>query len=654
MTINALNRRYAMPVRLHDRETLDSFGNRALAANGETAKHRDHLIRLATTSLRIEDRNEAWLNILRTKTGRPDLERLSPLRTHTIHDDNRLCRYCHRGIPLRQMCELCAHGARVWQRPHFDDIVCVHHHRWLGISRGPQVPATDEQIRAAIRLTRLRRKGRVDARLYLFLVDALGRALPNHSAADKERAVFIEVVALASALTNHALLAALLKNRNEFHAPWSLLKHAVAEALGREADDVSRLVWLYLRPTFAALRWAWVTQTPYEPFFAHDLVAPASVADTYLAAAPRDAVAPRVFQLASFNEYLTVTGDTLETVNETRVEDSRLIDAQPSGRVTVPFLCAEGHHTVVRAMAGSAGLLRHIPKCGVCAGRTVIPGMNDLETLQPKVAAALDEVLSRTTARQLSRASSKECGWKCPFGHRYWATVSNRVLNNLTCPWCRGAVLPGVNDLTTTHPHVAAELEHPEKALLLTSNSETLVWWKCAEGHAYGMRVFTRVQVGCCPECRRIRIALQGLNLTSTHPSVAKYWHQRLNGKKLPDHYTHGSGETVWWTCDHNHEYPMRIERKASGLGCPVCSGRRLVSGVNDLATREPVMVLEFHPWKNGVLEPHEIFPSDKKFAWKCLLAGHVTWQTVQHRRKSGGCTECEQPDRILVKPRAA
>ena len=61
-------------------------------------------------------------------------------------------------------------------------------------------------------------------------------------------------------------------------------------------------------------------------------------------------------------------------------------------------------------------------------------------------------------------------------------------------------------------------------------------------------------------------------------------------------------------------------------------------------------MVLEFHPYLNGVLEPHEIFPSDKKYAWKCLVAGHSTWQTVQHRRQSRGCTECERKERILVK----
>lgn len=72
---------------------------------------------------------------------------------------------------------------------------------------------------------------------------------------------------------------------------------------------------------------------------------------------------------------------------------------------------------------------------------------------------------------------------------------------------------------------------------------------------------------------------------------------------------------------------------------------------MNDLAAQEPVLVLEFHPFLNGVLEPYEIFPSDRKYAWKCLVAGHTTWQTVQHRRQSRGCIDCEREVRILVKP---
>jgi hypothetical protein len=549
------------------------------------------------------------------------------------------------------MCELCARGTEVWQRPHFDDVVCIHHERWLGAQRGTQSPASEEHVRAAIRLARVRRKGRVDARLYLFLVDALGSERPSTPEAEREKAVFIEAVALAAALTDHDFQSELFRHRKEFESPWVLLQGAVATALGRDADKVSRLIWLYLRPTFAALRWAWMTQTTYEPFFAHDVIAPARVANAYLATEPEDLGTARVFQATSFSEYLAVTGDTMETVNQAHIEATRILDEQPSGRLTIPFLCAEGHHTVVRAMAGTFGLLRRVPECGVCSGRTVIPGINDLATLNPRIAAQLDEVLSRKTAQQLSRGSSKEYAWKCRLGHRYWATVNNRVLNDTGCPWCWGRALPGVTDLTTTHPHVALELDSWKSAFHLTANSDDSVGWKCTNDHIYYMRVVTRAKLDMCPECHKQQLARDGSNIAVTHPEIAKYWHPWRNGKKRPDHYTHGAGVTVWWTCDYNHEYPMRIERKTAGLGCPVCAGRRLTSGVNDLATREPVMVLEFHPYLNGVLEPHEIFPSDKKYAWRCLATGHTTWQTVQHRRQSRGCTECEREDRILLKP---
>ncbi|WP_426516779.1 zinc-ribbon domain-containing protein [Diaminobutyricibacter sp. McL0618] len=321
-------------------------------------------------------------------------------------------------------------------------------------------------------------------------------------------------------------------------------------------------------------------------------------------------------------------------------------------RATVPFLCAAGHHTIVHELVDSDRRLRRTPECTICSGRTVVAGINDLHSFDPAVGAEIDEVLSRCTAIDVSHASSRELAWTCPVGHRYWATVNNRVLNHTGCPWCYGRVLPGVTDLTTTHPHVAAELDDSTRdALHLTANSEYKLHWKCGAGHTYSMRVVARVKLDMCPECQKERNATEGDNLTCTHPDVAKHWHPARHGDRRPEHFTHGSRETMWWICDFGHEYPQRIERRTKGIGCSVCARRRLVPGVTDLASQEPVMVLEFHPYKNGPLEPREVFPSDTKFHWRCLAANHLTHQTVQHRRQSFGCTECDQDDRILAKP---
>jgi hypothetical protein len=155
------------------------------------------------------------------------------------------------------------------------------------------------------------------------------------------------------------------------------------------------------------------------------------------------------------------------------------------------------------------------------------------------------------------------------------------------------------------------------------------------------MRVVTRAKLAMCPDCQKEHNARTGENICRTNPSIAAQWHPRRNVTKRP-------AEDAWWVCDFGHEYPMRIERRTAGGGCSVCARRRLVPGVTDLATQEPVMVREFHPYPNGPLEPHEIFPR------RCTTARHVTHQTVQHRRQSAGCTACEREDRILVRAEAA
>ncbi|MFJ3490609.1 zinc-ribbon domain-containing protein [Leifsonia aquatica] len=656
MTLDILTRRYPMPVRPRHRETLTSFGDRVLAANGETEQHKNHLIRLATRSKRSIDRQSAWLDLLRAKTGRPSLSFRSELHTFTIHEGNAVCGNCHDRVPLRRMCDRCAGGETITQVRHFDDIVCLNHRRWVGLERGAQATVDQRYVDAALRLGRLRRKRRVDARLYRFLVDALGRTGSHGTAAERERAVFVEVVALADALTRREFTAKLFLYRDGYEPAWDLLRETVRDAIGRDEPAVSRRLWFYLRPSFAALRWAWLTQTNYVPFFSHDFIVPATVADAYLQAKAEDSHEARVLQIRPFSEYLAVTGDTIDTVNESRTEDSRIINEQVSGMMTIPFLCAEGHHTVLQRSAGLTQTVRKLPNCTVCSGRVVVADVNDLATFHPRIAAQLDAVLSRVTAREVSRAAAVEVAWRCRVGHRYWATVNNRVNGHTGCRYCFGYVLPGVNDLSTTHPHIALELNDPRKdALHVTASAEDTLEWRCTVGHDYRMRVVERTRRTMCPTCEREK-NIAGRNLTATHPEVARHWHPDRNGTRLPEHYTHGSGAEVWWACDRgpDHAHKMRIERKTAGIGCPACSSRRLIPGVTDLATREPIMAREYHPHLNGALEPNEVFPSDTKFHWLCLEAGHHTHQTVQHRRQSRGCIECEPEKRILVTRRAA
>ena len=122
------------------------------------------------------------------------------------------------------------------------------------------------------------------------------------------------------------------------------------------------------------------------------------------------------------------------------------------------------------------------------------------------------------------------------------------------------------------------------------------------------------------------------------------------NDKNLPlttESITYGSRHKAWWRCDKGHEWQAALYTRTSGSGCPVCVGRRLEPGANDLASGFPTLVREWHPTKNAPLTPDQFSAgSHRKIWWRCER-GHE-WQAIIKSRTSGtGCPVCA--NRIAV-----
>lgn len=96
--------------------------------------------------------------------------------------------------------------------------------------------------------------------------------------------------------------------------------------------------------------------------------------------------------------------------------------------------------------------------------------------------------------------------------------------------------------------------------------------------------------------------------------------------------------DVVEWECDFGHRWTARIaDRIHSGSGCLVCSGKLIVPGVNDLATRYPDLVVEWHP--GNFTTPSTVAPGSKtRRLWQCSI-GH-TWWTAPLNRTTGH-TDC-------------
>lgn len=280
--------------------------------------------------------------------------------------------------------------------------------------------------------------------------------------------------------------------------------------------------------------------------------------------------------------------------------------------------------------------------------RKLIPGQNDLFTVNPVLAAEWHPTKNGDlTPDTVTAHSNKKVWWRCSKGHEWQEIINNRIHNH-NCPYCSGhKVWPGFNDLTTTHPELAAQW-HPALNEELSphnvnSGSQKKVWWICEKGHEWQAVIKSRSSGSGCPYCSGRRAIPGETDIATTHPELAKEWHPTKNVELAPQMVMAGSRKVVWWICENGHEWKTTINYRLRGYGCPYCSNKRVLPGVNDLATTNPELAAQWHPTKNGALTPDTVKAGSDIKVWWLGKCGHE-WEAVIHNRSCGsGCPTCSK-----------
>lgn len=131
-------------------------------------------------------------------------------------------------------------------------------------------------------------------------------------------------------------------------------------------------------------------------------------------------------------------------------------------------------------------------------------------------------------------------------------------------------------------------------------------------------------------------------------PDLAKEWNYNRNSI-APDSITGGSGKKVWWICENGHEWESTVNNRKYAAGCPICTGRKVQIGVNDLLTTRPDLCEEWDYAANTILPTDVVSGSDKKVWWICKRCGNHWQAMISNRSKGSGCRNCSYEDRVLV-----
>jgi hypothetical protein len=185
--------------------------------------------------------------------------------------------------------------------------------------------------------------------------------------------------------------------------------------------------------------------------------------------------------------------------------------------------------------------------------------------------------------------------------------------------------------LSVTHPDIAKHAFGWDPSTIYPGSNKKLTW-KCSLGHFWEAAPNSRTGQGQgCAVCSGKQILIGFNDLLTTRPDVAK----EADGWD-PQTVTQGSGKKMPWKCFRGHKWEALVSSRSQGRGCPVCAGKAIAIGFNDLETTHPEIAKQAHGW-----DPRTVnFGSDKVREWICKK-GHVWTASVMKRSAGNGCSIC-------------
>lgn len=251
------------------------------------------------------------------------------------------------------------------------------------------------------------------------------------------------------------------------------------------------------------------------------------------------------------------------------------------------------------------------------------------------------------TPKDVTCGNRKKVWWYLPYddpetGKHFdfeWETRISHRSKGGGCPYLSSqAVWPGYNDLATKKPELVKEW-HPVKNGNLkpedvAPNSGVKVWWylpyddpKTGKHFDFEWEtsICNRARGNGCPYLSGQAVWPGFNDLASRNPELAKQWHPTKNGDITPEKVSCGKDCKVWWLLSYDDpetgkhfdfEWMERIVNRLNGERCPFFSGKAVWPGYNDLATKAPELVKEWHPTKNGRLRPTDVTLHSGKEVW--------------------------------------
>lgn len=270
---------------------------------------------------------------------------------------------------------------------------------------------------------------------------------------------------------------------------------------------------------------------------------------------------------------------------------------------------------------------RHQEGCPYCSDKQMLKGYNTLQETHPYLEKFWDKSNDKSISEYWHK-SFDVLNWKCPccniqFQCSPVEMISRTNLENSnfeTCPKnCDWNKLVFNNDIFHNSPRLRKEWSKKNNIpvhLALSHIDTKKYWWNCS--------------------------ICQGEYLCSI-PILKSEWLENING----DIYNvfSNSNDIIEWICRKCHRnYKAKISNRAEDdKCCPYCSNRKLIKGINDLATTHPHLIKEWSSLNDRQLS-YLTNKSSYKAWWNCSVCSNTYQQVVSQKFTSKiSCPYCRK-----------
>ena len=163
--------------------------------------------------------------------------------------------------------------------------------------------------------------------------------------------------------------------------------------------------------------------------------------------------------------------------------------------------------------------------CPCCAGKVIVKGINDLQTLFPDIAKRWHPTKNDKKPYEVAPFSNKKAYFICDKDNRHIfdTEIYHITKGDIVCPICANQrIIVGVNDFQTTNPELMQEWNWNKNNELkiyptnITKGANKKVWWICKQcGNEWMATIGSRAgdQHCGCPKCKK--------DLSSSFPEKA-------------------------------------------------------------------------------------------------------------------------------------